>query len=86
MMIFIIRDNVSEQNSPLFIERKIDGAKRQFAMFLQGIQVSETDYDLYQVGVLDPLTMCITAEPTPIHVCNGVAVTNIPIKVVSDVT
>lgn len=74
MMIYVIRDNVSEQNSPLFLERNDLAAKRQFSAFLDGVPNAAADYDLYFIGIFEPQQMLINAEPAAKHIINGSAV------------
>lgn len=79
--IYIIRDNVSGQYSPLFIESNTKSAQRQFGAFLSGVSGSPADYDLYQLGHLvddDPescphILAGSLSENTLRHVINGLA-------------
>lgn len=79
--VYLIRDNVSGQYSPLFVEPNQKAGQRQFASFLSGIQGSPADYDLYQLGHLvddDPdtcphLLAGSLSENTLRHIINGLA-------------
>lgn len=53
-LIYVIRDEVSKQCSPLFISPNDATARRQFREFLSGLKTSYVDYICYALGELDP--------------------------------
>ncbi|MDR2728074.1 MAG: hypothetical protein LBB56_03000 [Chitinispirillales bacterium] len=71
--IYLIRDNVSEQCTPLFIEKNVESAKRQLQSFISGSQFNPSSYDLYQVGTFDSESATITSMEK-LHIVNGAAV------------
>lgn len=87
--IYLIRDQVSGQYSPLFVEPNDRSAIRQFASFLDNSPVGAADYDLYLLGSLvddDSSNVCphievgICSEGTLKHIINGLGVNPITTK------
>lgn len=82
--IYVIRDNVSRETSPLILAAQDKEATRTFAGFLSNTQISPTDYDLYRLGSFDGVELTITETGAAIHVVNGAAVQSAPVPVTTD--
>lgn len=68
--LYVIKDNVSGQHSPIFLETNDDSAKRQFGVFLSGVQFPPSNYDLWHLGTFSSESMRIVAGDA-IHLGNG---------------
>lgn len=72
--IYVIRDNVSKQLTPLFYESNDGAAIRQFRQFLDGVPFAPDNFDLHFVGILEADGVCIVHSDVPQHVANGASV------------
>lgn len=54
MNVYVIRDEVSQQTTPLFTCPNDPTAVRQFSCFLQEIPTSWRDFALYEIGAFNP--------------------------------
>ena len=75
--VYVIKDSVSEQCTPLFLAANDVAAKRQFAAFLKDVQYPREDFNLYHVGSF--ASDCVQLLGiSHIHLQNGSQVEIIP--------
>jgi len=78
-LIYVIKDNVSGQTSPLYLAPNDATSKREFNRFLAGeLPAPPSEYDLYCVGSFSSNPLLVdsgsnTGSVFPYHVINGAA-------------
>lgn len=69
--IYAIKDRVSGQSTPVFIESNDLSARRQFTHFLKGSQNDPQDYELWYLGIYDTDVMRVLDSETSRLVLTG---------------
>lgn len=83
LKVYVIRDDVSKQISPLFFAATQTDAERTFSQFLKSPELQNpADYSLFLVGQFDADDLCLTSETSDVtpagyqYRVNGLTIVN----------